>query len=471
MAVLKVFKNDSVTEIEFTGKQKLEDLLTGKELMPDTPCGGTGKCGKCTVYIGNDKVLACQAFVEDSAEIYIPKHQAISKIRTEGNLPDFEIAKGVTGFGAAIDIGTTTVVCRLIDLATGEMLPPVSQENPQRMLAADVIGRIQACLEKDNLPLLNGMIRDTISEMLAHVCREAGVKREELKNIVITGNTTMLYLFSNRMPNTLAFSPFIADCLFGFKEEEFTYPPCYGAFVGGDIYTAINASGMTQDMNKTSLLIDLGTNGEIAMLHDGKLICCATACGPAFEGTGIINGGPASDGAIDHAWIKDGKIEVSTIGDVPATHICGSGLMDIIACLLELEIIDETGAMDEEYELSNGVCLYPKDVRQVQLAKGAICAGILTLIGKFGIKPADVDTLYIAGGFGSYITLSSAAAIGLFPEEMENKAKVIGNAALTGAIMMLLGNDAQKNNRLDADCINLAEQPEFSDLFMESMFF
>ena len=470
MSVLKVFDQNTVTEIDFSGKTKLSDLLEARGLMPATPCGGNGKCGKCSAYLGSEKILTCQACVEESAELYLPKKTIISKIRTDGYMPEFTPVPA-EGYGIAVDIGTTTVVARLVDLATGELLNAASRENPQRLLSADVIGRIQACIEKGKLPLLQGLIKETIEDLAEHVIKERGIKAEDIKKTVVTGNTTMLYLYTGRMPTTLAYTPFIADCLFGFEENGALLPPCFGAFVGADIYTAITASGLIPK-GETAMLIDLGTNGEISLFNKGELICCATACGPAFEGTGISCGGPAAPGAIDHIWLKDGKVEYSVLGGIEADHICGSGIMDAIAVLLDLEVIDETGAMEEEYEFAPGVVLQPKDVRQVQLAKGAICGGIKTLIGREGLKPSDIRTLYIAGGFGSYIDLDSAAKVGIFPEEMQKTAKVIGNAALSGAIMMLLGADKKfEPSSVETECINLAQEPEFSDLYMESMFF
>ena len=468
--VLKVYDQGEPREIPFSGKAKLSELLASENITVEMPCAGNGTCKKCTVFLNGEKTLCCQAYIEGDSEVYLPEKKIISKIRTDGYMPEFEIA-AQKGFGLAVDIGTTTVVARIIDLSTGKLLSAASRENPQRLLSADVIGRIQACLEKGKLPVLEGLIKETIEDLAEHVLKSEALKPEDIVKTVITGNTTMLYLFTGRYPKSLAFTPFIADCLFGFEENGAYLPPCFGAFVGADIYTAITASGLI-DKGEAALLIDLGTNGEIALYDGKKLVCCATACGPAFEGTGISCGGPAADGAIDHVWIEDGEVKYSVIGNVQATHICGSGIMDAVAVLLDLEIVDETGAMEEGYEIAPGVVVEPKDIRQVQLAKGAICGGIKTLLCREGLKPEDVKTLYIAGGFGSYIKIDSAARVGIFPEEMKDSAKVIGNAALSGAIMILLGADKKfEPSSTETECINLAQQSEFSDLYMESMFF
>ena len=468
--VLKIYSQKIETDLEFTGTVRLSELLEANGLMPATPCGGNGTCGKCSAYFNGKKILCCQARLDESGELYLPEKKILNKIKTDGEMPEFSI-KAQDGYGLAVDIGTTTVVARIIDLKTGKLLPAVSRENPQRLLSADVIGRIQASIEKGKLPVLEGLIKETVQDLKEHALKLNGLTDTDIKKTVITGNTTMLYLYTGRMPTTLAYTPFIADCLFGYEEDGTYYPPCFGAFVGADIYTAIVASGLIPK-DETALLVDLGTNGEIALYDKGKLTCCATACGPAFEGTGISCGGHAADGAIDHVWIEDGEPKFSVIGNTEPTHICGSGIMDAIATLLDLGVIDETGAMPEPYEFAPGVVLQPKDVRQVQLAKAAICGGIKTLINREGLTEDDIKTLYIAGGFGSYITLDSAVRVGVFPKELQDNAKVIGNAALSGAIMILLGAEKKfEPASVETECINLAQQPEFSDLYMESMFF
>ncbi|MBR6236564.1 MAG: hypothetical protein IKR16_02365, partial [Firmicutes bacterium] len=238
---LKVISKDKETDIRFSGRTKLSELLEAEGLMPATPCGGNGTCGKCSAYLNGEKVLCCQAWVEEDGELLLPEKQILNKIKTDGEMPEFSI-KAQDGYGLAVDIGTTTVVARIIDLRTGKMLPAVSRENPQRLLSADVIGRIQACIEKGKLPVLQGLISETIQDLKEHDLKICGLAEEDIKKTVITGNTTMLYLFTGRMPTTLAYTPFIADCLFGFEENGAYLPPCFGAFVGADIYTAITAS-------------------------------------------------------------------------------------------------------------------------------------------------------------------------------------------------------------------------------------
>lgn len=477
MVELIVHNNGERKTIPAEEGMPLSVALLSAGLVPEMPCGGTGRCRKCVAYASGaflpppdaqGRVLTCQTVCDGDGELYLPARRTIRAIRTEGIRPDCPVPPGQSGYAAAVDIGTTTVAARLVDLAEGTFLQPVCTENPQRLLAADVIGRIQAAAD-GRQEMLTGMIRETVEDLLRRACENARIGVRDLQRIVVTGNTTMLHLFSGRSPKALARAPFRAECLFGFSEEGWTYPPCYGAFVGADIYTAVLASGMCR-RTETALLVDLGTNGEIALFHKGVLHCCATAAGPAFEGSGIRCGGSAVDGAVDHVWLEDGETRFSTLGGGEAVCLCGSGLIDLVACLLELELIDETGALEGGvYRLTERVALYQEDVRQVQLAKGAVRAGVESLLQRQGLAAEDVDTLYVAGGFGSFLELQSAARIGLVPPALAERARVIGNAALSGAAMLAL--DPRQRETAEAECINLAETAEFTDLFMEHMLF
>jgi len=478
MSTLIVHNQQNELSIPFEGKTKLSDLLTKLDAMPQLPCGGNGKCGKCVAFVHKEgvaledtKILTCQAYVEGDTEIYIPKGTIVSKIQTDGVMPEYKLNPRTKGFGCAVDVGTTTVVLRLINLDKGEILSAVSVENPQRAIASDVINRIQASLKGKDL-LQKQLINNTIASLLEKACEEAGITKDDVKYTIITGNTTMLYLYTGRNPLSLTKVPYIPDFTFGVLENGIYYPPCFGAFVGADIYTAILASDMVNNQG-TTLLIDLGTNGEIALYKDGKLTCCATACGPAFEGAGIDCGGPATDGAIDHIWVENGEIKYSVIGNIKPTHLCGSAVIDAVAALLKTGHVSEMGKLDAEYfEFAPGIKFTKQDVRQIQLAKSAICAGIKTLMEVNGITANDINTFYIAGGFGAYLKLESADTISLVPKELVPKSKVIGNAALSGAIAMLLDKDIDKKIKLDnCECINLAATEQFSDLYIENMIF
>ena len=227
--------------------------------------------------------------------------------------------------------------------------------------------------------------------------------------------------------------------------------------------------------DEVSLLCDIGTNGELALWKNGVLYVSSTAAGPAFEGAGISCGCESVPGAVDKVWVENERIRVHTINDGQPIGICGSGLLDAIAAYLEIEEIDETGAMEEdELLLANNVAILPKDVRAVQLAKAAIAAGIETMFTEAGITAEDVQTLYIAGGFGSHLNIESAVKIGLIPEKLQKRVNVLGNAALEGAVKILLDTDLQKRAEEIANAsmhVNLGGNKVFNKWFVEKMMF
>jgi len=299
-----------------------------------------------------------------------------------------------------------------------------------------------------------------------------------VKTLAVTGNTTMLYLLTGRNPETLSHAPFAADCLYDettdLNGRQAYLPPCLHAFVGADITCAVLASGMCQK-DEISLLCDVGTNGEIALWKDGVLYVSSTAAGPAFEGAGITCGCGSIPGAIDRVTVKNGALEAGTIRNQPAVGLCGSGLVDAVASLLELEWLDETGAMDDdEVTLAGNVVLTQADVRAVQLAKAAIAAGIECLMKTAGVTPDEVQQVYLAGGFGSHLNLKNAARIGLLPETLIDRTSVLGNAALDGTVMTLLQGESQPELRRIATCakhVDLGGNPLFNEQYVENMFF
>lgn len=471
-----------ITRIAFSGKRRLSELLQGVAGAPDYVCGGAGTCGKCRVLASgalcpqpvDGACLACQTFAEGNAAVTLLREgEAARGIETGGEMPVVALRPDGRGYGAAVDIGTTTVVLRLYDLESGEALATASAWNPQKAVAADVMGRIDAALHGQGA-LLNGQIQACVAALLDEACARAGVGRQLVQTRVVTGNTTMLYLFTGREPASLARMPFVADCLFDLTEAGDYYPPCFGAFVGADIACAVLASGMLRRRD-SALLIDLGTNGEMALWHEGRLTCCATAAGPAFEGGNISCGSQAVSGAIESVWVQEGALRCSVIDGGKAQSICGSGLIDAVAALLELEQIDETGAAEAQaIALADGVTLTQKDIRQLQLGKAAIAAGIETLLMRAGAKLGDIRQLYIAGGFGRHLPVKSALRIGMLPEELAPAVRTIGNAALSGASMLLLDGTLKRQVRDSvrcATCLNLGADAYFADSFVEHMMF
>ena len=482
MPILTIYQGAQIKTVEAKAGTLLSDALRDAGAAVALPCGGRGVCGKCAVQVtgalsaptaAEERLgvrLACQTTVLGDAQVILPLPRDMEIEAGHAICHEVKSPMG-EGFGAAIDIGTTTLALQLYDMSSGKCLSAYSMLNPQTAIAADVIGRIEASLKGRGNELQNSIL-SALRTMLACAAAEANVKQDDITSLVVTGNTTMLYLLTGKDPDALSHSPFEADCLFGETMEllgkNAHLPRCLHAFVGADISTAILASGMCEK-DETALLCDIGTNGELALWKDGKLYVTSTAAGPAFEGAGIRCGCSSIIGAIDKVDTDGDEVVIHTIGDAPAVGLCGSGLIDAIAALLELEIIDETGAMDDDYAFTDEVYLAPADVRAVQLSKSAIYAGIQCLMDAAGCRESDVKTVYIAGGFGSHLNLYSAARIGLLPEGFVSKVKVIGNAALDGAAQLLMDMDAPLPKA--AEHVNLGGNPKFNNLYMESMLF
>ena len=488
MPVLTVHQGFQKTELTAETGTPISRILADNGILTPQPCGGRGVCGKCAALMEGalseptaeerkaGARLICQAALMGDASITIPQHQPMDQIET-GSMnvaPEQPLGAGV---GAAVDIGTTTLALRLFDLQTGRCLGVSSMANPQIAVAADVIGRIGAAMD-GRLEHLRSMIASAIETLIAQSAAQAGVEPSSVQTLAVTGNTTMLYLLTGRNPEPLSHSPFEADCLFDetvqLGSRTAYLPPCLHAFVGADITCAVLASGMMKK-DDIALLCDVGTNGEIALWKDGVLYVSSTAAGPAFEGAGITCGCGSIPGAIDRVTVRDGALEVSTIRHQPAAGLCGSGLVDAVAALLELEWVDETGAMDDdEVTLKDSVVLTQADIRAVQLAKAAIAAGIECLLRTAGVKHEQVQKVYLAGGFGSHLNLNNAARIGLLPESLIARTEVIGNAALDGTVMTLLRGESLHELRRIASCashVDLGGNPVFNEQYVEQMFF
>ena len=489
MPKLTVRRGSAIWNLHFDGNPRLTEVLLSNHMPIARPCGGRGICGKCAVELcgqvsapnaAEEKAgcrLACQAVLLGDAEAILPADSAMEQIALSSGVEVCAIKPMQGRFGAAVDIGTTTLACRLYDLRSGACIAEAGQGNPQTAVAADVMGRIGHALH-GGLETLRVQVEGGITSVLEDVCAQANMASEALDALVLTGNTTMLYLLTGRNPEPLSHAPFVADCLFDMEsrvlERNAYLPPCMNAFVGADISCAVLAAGQC-DKDAVSLLVDIGTNGEIALWKDGPLYVASTAAGPAFEGAGISCGCASLRGAIDRVWLQDGQLRAHTIGEQRAVGICGSGLIDAVAMLLEKGEIDETGATESErLELRDGIALLPKDIRAVQLAKAAIAAGIETLMQSAGVGPEHIETLYIAGGFGSHLDVRSAAAIGLIPHALAGRVQILGNAALAGAARLLLNTDELAHIRRIAhhsQFVNLGGNPVFNELYIENMLF
>ena len=476
----------------------LSEVLSSNGCSVGMPCGGNGKCGKCTVslrgsFFLNDTLIsedvakdypACRIRIKGDCCVTLRDNQDISQMASSGAVSVADDA-AFSALGIAIDIGTTTLEACLY--GKQGLLTKVSANNPQRLYGADVISRLGLAREGKSGEIA-ACIRKELDHLILSLCRKAQRESSDIDSVVITGNTAMLMLLTQTDVSPLCAAPFVIDEYFGKYLEgsqlELSSVPsakiyltrCISAFVGGDITTAILSANICQP-GKTALLVDVGTNGEMALWHKNQLICCSTAAGPAFEGACLSCGVQGVPGAIDHVWVEDGALMLHTIPGAPACGICGSGAIDLLACLMELEVLDETGYLeldDDEVHLASDVYLTQADVRQIQLAKSAIRAGIESITHAAGISMDEIDSFVVAGGFGNYIDLTSAARIGLFPEKLTHCCSVVGNAALTGAAEILCSHAKKaESTRLSsmAQTMELATDPYFMDAFIEYMSF
>ncbi len=439
--------------------------LLAKEGLLQAPCGGQGTCGKCRVLVDGQAVLACRRTVDRDMTVTLPRKAASP-------------ATALPGKKAAFDIGTTTVVCCLLDGA-GNVLSEASANNPQAAYGADVVSRLRAA-QSGNRKTLTALIRKTMEALLLQVCSNP----EDLEEICVVGNSAMQQLFLGLPTDNLTKIPFepvlckleISDASAIFsvcpKARLLTVPDISG-FVGADTVAGILACGLHQAQEMT-LLVDIGTNGELVLGNQHRLIACATAAGPALEGAGIQWGMRAESGAIDHVWLEQGSLCCSVIDGGPARGICGSGLVDAVAAVLDLGLLNPRGRIlqDDKIMLTDAVYLTQQDIRQVQLAKGAIAAGIRLLARKMGIGLSDIRKVVLAGAFGSHIDPDNACRMGLLPWELKEKTVAVGNAAGQGAI--LLAADPEKRKICDeivknTEFLELAAEPAFPKTFAKAM--
>lgn len=462
----------------------------------EAPCGGMGRCGKCKVEIvGRGEVLACKTLVADGMHIIIGKEKH-AKIAETGQCHNQYATDALEETVAACDIGTTTVVCHLIDGISGNIIATESAPNAQKNYGADVVSRIERA-GAGELQKLHEVIAGQIETMLEKLC-EKSHKKKKIQRLAVAGNTVMCHLFAGISPEAIGVAPFMPEELFG-KEytgssvgidccENVNILPCVAGYVGSDI-TADVLAAVPEDGGQW-LLLDIGTNGEMLLgnAKDGY-VCCATAAGPAFEGAEITMGMPAADGAISSVICKDRSLYVGTIGEKEAVGICGSGLLDALAVFLEAGLMDESGMLMEVEEvpdelsgyigtyegqpcvwLSEKVCVTQEDVRNLQLAKAAIAAGIEILLKEKAFGYKDVTGVWLAGGFGSFLNTESAAKIGLIPKELLPVTEAVGNAAGEGAVFAAISKKAREHFleiQGKMHYLELSMHPAFSDLYMD----
>ncbi|MDX9882392.1 MAG: ASKHA domain-containing protein [Prolixibacteraceae bacterium] len=480
--------------LEVNKNTPLIDLLHGYGI--EFPCGGKGTCGKCRVKITEGSIETSETHRQKLEQLQLGDEWRLACFsRCSGNLTiEIEQLEQIIladetefsfspqhGFGIAVDLGTTTIVAQLVDLSTAKVMAVETALNPQAKFGADLISRIQACLD-GNQPVMTGLIRKTIGGMCAKMLDG---RKFQIRKVVLVGNAAMQLIFSGGNVAPLACYPFHTDDL-GMKlfipeelgwhfpvSEEIQFYPSIGSFVGSDILAGIAATGLHKKENYTAL-IDLGTNGEIVLGNKNRIVCASTAAGPAFEGANISMGMRAVNGAISSLILENNEPKATVIGNVPAKGICGSGLIDAVAILRKQNLIGEFGEIcsgDTSVFIAPKVLLTQKDINEFQLAKAAIAAGFTILAKSMGIGLSDISEIYIAGGFGNYINIDNLIATGMVNGTSDNIHKM-GNTALIGAKTFLFSGEEEASLILSKTShVNLEGDPEFQDIFIENMMF
>lgn len=462
------------------GETLLSALRRGG-LAPDAPCGGNGKCGKCRVLAEGREVLACQTVPTGDMTVTLPKRAAL-RVLGEGAEAAVPLKPLQPGDMLAFDLGTTSLVCYLLQGRTGEELGRSSMENPQTAFGADVISRIQRALSGE-MEALTQSIRQAMEKLIATVTDHP----EEVGVVSVVGNPAMQQLFLGISPENLAAVPFREVLNRAEAVPCGTYLPlCPNArllivpdisgYVGADTLGCVLATELYKK-EEITLMVDIGTNGEMVLGNRHRMVACATAAGPALEGANIRFGMRAAAGAIDHVRVEDGALRCTVLGGGPARGICGSGLIDAVAGALELGLINRRGKLlteDGLLHLTGDICLTQEDIRQLQLAKGAIAAGIGLMAGHLGIAPEDIAAVRLAGAFGSYLDPASACRIGLLPAALSGKIQPVGNAAGSGAKMLAKNRDLLDFSQTlveKIEFLELASLPDFPKAFAKGMWF
>ena len=612
-----IYENKVTRFYSRKGENLLKVLWENGVYVP-AHCGGNKTCGKCTVMIDHEAVLACAVHVENDIEVILPSEhnqsnschaeimtgfknehtvfhsrQLVIKIPVKLQKPSLEdnrddyrrlvdavqlykskdavvisngeisenidlimdlqkmiksfdriesegavitavvcdgklvsVEKGDTAnqnYGIAVDVGTTTISVYLVDMFKDKVIGSYSSLNPQKNYGADVISRIKYMNEnEEGLSAFRNLVIAEINKAAVYFTENNKIDINHIYAMTIAGNTTMMHILQGISPEGIAVSPFIPGFtgMLKIKPEEGGYLmngrgtvvfyPSVSAYVGADIVSGIVFTGMHKS-EETNLFIDIGTNGEMAIGNQDRIITCSTAAGPAFEGAEIRFGTGGIKGAIDR--ISTDPYEVSVIGkgandkETAVTGICGSGIISAVSMLLNKGLIDETGAFtqidenkDDVYdsgfekerlrkfegerafliadsgkkEAHEDIYITQKDIRKIQNAKAAICAGIFVLIKEAGIAPDDIDKAYLAGGFGNYIDQDDAVRIGLLPGFLSGKIHSVGNSAGGGVVAGLLSCECL-GDMLDVkkmiDYVELSDKKEFTELYVESMLF
>ena len=528
----KVDVNQGEYVFNVPSKSNLLEALVKEGVLLDNPCNGNGTCGKCKVKLGgishssNEDLkhlsskeinsgirLACRVTVEEDIFVEIEMTSSNYRILEKGLMPRFDYHPSVTivgdkKYGLAVDIGTTTIVMSLIDLITGNEIATTSLLNSQKKYGQDVLTRISYVLDNEIGSLdMKDSIVDTLNEMISTLVTDADIDKFQIVDMAISANTTMLHFLLGEDVSGIGRAPYkpsfvesktllATDVGIKINEDAYIYClPSVSGYIGSDIVAGCLVSDLAAS-DETTLFIDIGTNGELVLCYDNRLLSCSCAAGPALEGMNISAGIKAQEGAIEECKISKETIELSTIGDSKPIGICGSGILAIVRELIHHDIITKRGTFLKLSDLDNtdyrkkyldlegkkrvfrlaesGLKVTQSDIRQVQLAKGAIMSGIKVLCERSGIIISEISRVIIAGQFGSHLSESSLIGTGLLPVSTKGKIEYLGNTSKSGAYMALMSTymRSQMEELASAvDCFELSDVEDYDRIFAKSLLF
>lgn len=520
-------------------------ILLEHEIFVDNPCNGTGICGKCKVRVfgseGSVSVmreteknllrqeeieegirLACMTRVYHDIQVELLQKERKHRVLTGGHMPEFDRDHYDGGYGVAVDIGTTTVVLSLVELKTGVELASASRINAQKAFGLDVLTRITYEYEhgEAGMKALQQAIVECLNQMLDEVCGkvlddrndgEPPFDRNLIREIVVAANCTMTHMLLGIDARSIGRAPYepvfreAQTCLaseVGLRagiETKLYCLPQVSSYIGADIVAGVYVCELIKAKGN-HLFIDIGTNGEIVLASDGKMLSCSCAAGPALEGMNIRYGMRAADGAIEDISMSESGVDLKVIGDAEPSGLCGSGILSVIRELIANGFLKKTGALiqpesleqhdwrkawirpSSEHEKKREIVLNEEpeilvtqdDIRQVQLAKGAILSGFTALLKKAELRMEDLDRVLIAGQFGAHLPVESLVGVGILPEQVRDKIIYVGNSSKTGAYMALLSlraRDDMENLASKIDYFELAESEDYERIFAECMRF
>ncbi len=498
--------------IHCKNESNLLRILLSEGFFVDNPCNGKGTCGKCKVRLVEDDatVLSCLTSVTKDMTVELLQTDKKHRVLTKGYIPEFEKDEFDNGYGVAIDIGTTTVVASLVSLVDGVEIAQAAMINAQKHFGLDVLTRITYEFEHEDTGIyeLQKAIVDSINDMIDEMCTKTSITKQEIKEIVVAANCTMTHMLLGvdaRPIGKAPYKPVFLDAQYrkakeiGIVAGEDTLLYCLpqvSGYIGADIVAGTYVCKLHEEKENV-LFIDIGTNGEIVLASNGKLLSCSCAAGPALEGMNISSGMRAADGAIEDVKILPDGISLSVIGDTKPEGLCGSGILAVIRELLKTKILKSNGTFikkdtlpeddyrqalirmngtKREFVLSENpeIRITQNDVRQVQLAKGALLSGFVALLEYASIRMQDLNKILIAGQFGAHLPADILTGVGILPFETEEKISYVGNSSKTGAYIALLSKKARaeiESLAKEMEYFELAETEDYERVFTQSLIF